>query len=128
VYSGGQTVDVFWKGTDGSLWHLWTADGTTWNGPQDLGGGPLGSAPHAVAAGNGDVDVFWKGTDSHLWEASYTTDLGWWGPNGLAAYSGALGSDPQPVDVNGTIEVFWADPDGNLGYAAYDNGWSRPGN
>ncbi len=85
-----------------------------------------------MAAGNGAVDVFWKGTDGHLWEAAYqpvgTAPVpGWSGAIGLAAYSGVLGSEPQPVNVGGTIDVFWADPDGNLRYALNDNGWISPG-
>jgi hypothetical protein len=34
------TIDVFWQGTGAtpSLWHGWVNSGTTWQGPQDLGG------------------------------------------------------------------------------------------
>ena len=34
------TTDVFWKGggADPALWHGWVNSGTTWQGPQDLGG------------------------------------------------------------------------------------------
>ncbi|MBV9099520.1 MAG: glycoside hydrolase family 25 protein [Candidatus Dormibacteraeota bacterium] len=38
----GKELDVFWQGTDRSLWETFTPTGTTWYGPQKLGMGPLG--------------------------------------------------------------------------------------
>jgi hypothetical protein len=37
VAQSSGTVDVFWKGTDGGLWHKWFVNGT-WYGPEGLGG------------------------------------------------------------------------------------------
>jgi hypothetical protein len=64
-------VDVFWRGSNGTLW--WAAGhGASWAQPARLGMGVLGSAPFAAGQPGGVVNVFWKGSaDGHLWQARY---------------------------------------------------------
>lgn len=64
-------VDVFWRGSNGTLW--WAAGhGASWTQPAPLGMGVLGSAPFAAGQPGGVVNVFWKGSaDGHLWQARY---------------------------------------------------------
>jgi hypothetical protein len=38
VASAPGTVDLFWKGTDGHLWHAYFVPGRNWYGLQNLGG------------------------------------------------------------------------------------------
>jgi GH25 family lysozyme M1 (1,4-beta-N-acetylmuramidase) len=118
------TVDVFWKGTDNNLWHKYYAGGT-WNGPQNLGGGPLGSNPVAVTSTVGVVDVFWKGTDNNLWHEYYAGGA-WNGPQNLGG--GPLGSTPVAVgQYDGTVDVFWRGTDNNLWHEYYaGGGWNGP--
>lgn len=52
-------VDVFWRGSNGTLW--WAAGhGASWAQPARLGMGVLGSAPFAAGQPGGVVNVFWK--------------------------------------------------------------------
>lgn len=80
-------VDVFWKGSNGTLW--WAAGhGASWSRPAPVGMGVLGSAPFAAGQPGGVANVFWKGSaDGHLWQASYRRGT-WSGPADLG---GAVG-------------------------------------
>ena len=119
---GYGNLDVFWRGTDNGLWHMWYSNG--WHGPQFLGGaGTMASDPYPVSWGPGHIDVFWKGTDGNLWHAWYLG--GWYGPQSLG--DGPLGSAPHPVSWGvGHIDVFWEGADGGLWHAWYLGGWYGP--
>ncbi len=58
VTSESGVIDVFWKWTDGNLWHVWYVGG--WHGPQSLGAGPLAGDPIPVSYGPGQIRVFWR--------------------------------------------------------------------
>jgi peptidoglycan/xylan/chitin deacetylase (PgdA/CDA1 family) len=119
------TVDAFWQGSDGGLWHAYTTGGG-WSKQQPLNMGTLGGPPAAVAQPGGAEDVFWRGTDSHLWHAYYVPGSGWHGAQHLG---GNLASDPAPVASSpGNVDVFWQGTDGGL-WHVYNNGgrgWSPP--
>lgn len=119
---GYGNLDVFWRGTDNGLWHMWYSNG--WQGPQFLGGaGTMASDPYPVSWGPGHIDVFWKGTDGNLWHAWYLG--GWSGPQSLG--DGPLAGAPQPVSAGyGHIDVFWRGTDSALWEAVYSVGWSGP--
>jgi hypothetical protein len=61
-------LDVFVKGTDNAVWHLWW-DGA-WNGWESLGG-TINHTPAAVSWGRDRIDVFGCGTDNHTWHRWY---------------------------------------------------------
>jgi hypothetical protein len=76
VTSSNQTTDVFFKGTDGNLWHVFTYN-SGWTSAASLGMGAI-SQPFVAGQASGAIDVFWKGTaDSHIWHAWYTPTGGW---------------------------------------------------
>ena len=83
-------VDVFWRGSNGTLW--WAAGhGTSWAQPTPLGMGVLGSAPFAAGQPGGAVNVFWKGSaDGHLWQSRYRRGT-WSRPADWAARSAGHG-------------------------------------
>ncbi|MHB8718248.1 MAG: PLL family lectin [Candidatus Dormibacteria bacterium] len=120
---GPGNEDIFWRGTDGGLWHAWTGDGgSTWQGPQSLGGS-LAGPPSVVSWGVGHFDVFWRGTDGALWHSYYVN--GWHGPERLGG--APMGSDPSAVtDAVGSIHVYWEGTDRDLWEMTYANGWSGP--
>jgi hypothetical protein len=104
-------IEVFWRGTDGALWHK-RFDGSTggWLPHESLGAGPLGSDPCPVAAGDGCVEVFWRGLDGRLWHKRFDGTT-WLADEPLGA--GSLGSDPRPIASGaGHVDVFWRGPDG----------------
>jgi peptidoglycan/xylan/chitin deacetylase (PgdA/CDA1 family) len=119
------TVDAFWQGTDGGLWHQYTTGGA-WSTQQPMSMGRLGGPPKAVAQPSGSKDVFWRGTDNHLWHASFVPGHGWAGGQDLG---GDLASDPAPVASSpGNVDVFWKGTDGGLWhvYNSAGPGWSAP--
>ena len=132
VQSSAGTLDVFWKGTDGALYHKWFLPSTqSWNGPQSLGMAPLGGPPQAVGQSNGNVNVFWKGDVSSnygLYQAGYNASTGKWSEKAESLGGSPMGSDPSPAAVgSGNLEAFWNGTDNNLWHEAYSGGsWSLP--
>ena len=103
---------VFWRGTDNNLWQAIKRGAGTWEGPNGLGMGPLGSEPGAGVDGNGATYVYWKGTDNNLWRG-YWNGTKWAGPENVGM--GTLGSAPTvAVGSNGDQFVFWRGTDNNL--------------
>jgi hypothetical protein len=116
---GPDHIDVFWRGTDGALWHKWFVAG--WYGPESLGAAPLGSDPQSVSWGSGHIHVFWRGTDGALWQKRFLA--GWAGPQSLGA--APLGSDPQPVSWGPDhIDVFWRGNDAALWHKRFLGVWA----
>jgi hypothetical protein len=120
VVSGGSTVSVFWRGTDGHLWQTLQSPGSPWRRPVSLGMGRLGGAPDAAGEADGTIDVFWNGTGrASVWHATYTGGLGWGSQSWLAT---GAGSAPFAVASSaGSVNVFWKGTDGGLWWA------DRPG-
>jgi peptidoglycan/xylan/chitin deacetylase (PgdA/CDA1 family) len=108
------TVDAFWQGADGGLWHQYTTGGG-WGSQRAMNLGTLGGPPKAVAQPDGTEDVFWRGTDNHLWYATFVPGGGWSNAHNLG---GDLASDPAPAaSYPGNFDVFWKGTDGNLWHA-----------
>lgn len=123
------TVDVFFKGTNGALYHAWYNAGSSWTTAAPMAGtAPLASEPSAVTSSPGVVDVFWKGSDKNLWHVFYNPGHAWTSPaQGLG--DGPLGGAPKAVaQSNGSICVFWRGTDNNLWDASYTSsgGWTGP--
>lgn len=128
VSIGGGNLDVFYEGTNADLWVNWyTNNNGAWNGPGNVGMGPLGGAPKAVSAQPSVMDLFWRGTDNGLWHAWYIFGA-WNGPQELAP-AGSVASDPSPVALgqNGYMDVFWRGSNATLWDVQYGpGGWSAP--
>ena len=85
---------MFWRGTDGHLWHAYITAGHPWHTAARLGMGTLGSMPFATAQPDSSIDVFWRGAgDDHLWHAYYRSG-GWHGAQNLG---GDLYPIPRPA-------------------------------
>ena len=132
VSSVAGTTDVFFKGTDGNLWHTYTDNyGKTWSTATSLGYGTLGSSPAATGHADGSIDVFWRGTnDDHLWLAHYTAGVGWSSsPQNLG---GDIQANTVPAPVTSrdyTTDVFFEGTDGALWHAFsndYGVQWNGP--
>ena len=74
---GSGRIDVFARGTDNALKHLWYQAGTGagWQPWESLGGN-LTSAPAVASWGAGRLDVFALGTNSSLKRRAYQAGLG----------------------------------------------------
>jgi hypothetical protein len=132
--SGGYHYQyVFWKGTGpgNSLYEAyWNGK---WNGPVNLGDGPLGSQPTAGIDSSGNIYVFWENTGNGL-EETYYNGSSWDPPNEIKVDGnamGPLGSAPTvAVAPDGDQYVFWestgAEPE--LWEAYWNGSWNGPVN
>lgn len=123
------TVDVFFTGTNGALYHAWYNSGSSWTTAAPMAGtAPLASEPSAVTSSPGVVDVFWKGSDNNLWHVFYIPGHAWTSP-AQELGDGPLGGAPKAVaQSDGSIRVFWRGNDNNLWDASYtaSGGWTGP--
>jgi len=124
VVASSSSVDVFWKGSDGGLWHKWCSYGT-WYGPENMGVGTIGSEPAAVSSSPGVMDLFWKGTDNNLWHKRFNGSA-WLGHENLGA--GPLNGKPVAVgQSSGTVDVFWMGTDNGMWHKWWNYGtWRGP--
>src|SRR5699024_3117652 len=94
-------LDVFARGTDNALWHIWW-NGRSWSGWESLGGN-ITSAPAAVSWGPNRIDVFARGTDDALWHI-------WWNGNNWSEWEGLGGpttsAPPVPSRRSNQLDVF----------------------
>jgi hypothetical protein len=121
---------VFWAGTGtGDLWEAFW-NGSSWNGPKNLGDGPLASPPTAGVDGSGNEYVFWESTSGGLEETEWNGSA-WGGAHQITVNGnsvGPLGSAPTvAVAADGDQYVFWTGTGGADLWEAYWNGsWNGP--
>ena len=119
VSPGPGLIDVFWKGSDGSIW-VDRFNGT-WSGATPLGSGAITGNPVAVSAAVGSDTVFWRSATGDLWQDTGAS-WGWTGPQQLTTTP--LAADPSVSASGGDIDVFW-DSAGVLWHGALNAGvWS----
>ncbi len=127
-------VDVFWRGTDGSLCHQLVSNTGQVSAPLSLGGTISGS-PRPVSRRDGAIEVFWIDASSYLWHLPYqSVDGGLTGMAPAVFSAPVLASEPMPVSSQpGYLDVFWRGTDSNLWHRGYvsDGGvgaWNGPEN
>jgi hypothetical protein len=112
-------LDVFVRGIDDQLWHLWYA--SSWSAWEPLGGS-LSASPAAVSWGLGRIDVVVRGTDLAAWHIAYGG--GW---TGFDSLGGVLADSPGVSSWgSGRLDVFAKGSDSRLYHQWYDGGptWS----
>ena len=119
-------LEVFARGTDNALWHIWqTAPNNGWSGWASLGGGMV-SDPCVVSNADGRMEVFVRGTDGALWHRWQTAPNNGW--SGWASLSGVITSNPTAsINADGRLEVFARGADGSLWHIWQNGpqqGWS----
>ena len=107
---GPGRMDVFVRGNDGALWHMWW-NSAAWGGWESLGGS-LASAPSVAAWSANRLDVFARGTDNTLqhllWDGSRWT--AWESLGGILTSAPAVTSwfaGRLDVFVRGTDDALW---------------------
>ncbi|MFA1537600.1 protein kinase domain-containing protein [Actinomadura monticuli] len=140
-------IEVFVRGADGHLWHVWqVARDGDWSNWEDLSGHRLlpGGAPLVVAgdpaahnSADGRIEVFVRGADGHLWHVWQVARDGDWSnwedlsrhrplPDGAPLM---VAGDPAAHNsADGRIEVFVRGADNHLWHlwqVARDGDWSN---
>ncbi len=120
---GTNSLDLFAKGTDGSLWWKhW--DGTKWSTSTSLGG-VLTSGPAATSSGTGTIDVFVRGTNGALYEKTTTNGGTSW--SNWISLGGQIPAGTGPAACSwgaGRLDLFVQGTNGAL-YHRWDTGsWS----
>ena len=131
----GLRAEVFFRGTDGQLWHVWQmgpSGAGGWGGPAGLGGSLAGDGDPAVATdADGRLEVFFHGSSGslwHLWENGADGTGGWSAPVNLGGWM--VGVPVTAVNAgDGHMEVFFHGGDGQLWHvwqlgANASGGWS----
>jgi hypothetical protein len=125
---GGKRLDVFVRGKDNHLWHVYVDDNGNRQAWEDLGGN-LTSDPSCVSRGSGLIDVVARGGDNALWIKSYVKPAspikgaGWsewtsWGGN-LTSAADACSWGGKRLDVfarggNGEVWHKWRNEQGGM--------------
>ena len=119
-------LDVFWRGADNRLKHIWYLNNGAWSLEQNLGGA-LDSDPAAVSSDKNRIDVFWKDSTNRLKRIWYPFNGGWSAEQDLA---GALDSAPAVTSWGqGRMDVFWKGADNKLKHrwTTQDGNWMPAG-
>lgn len=110
-------LDAFALGFDGNLWHRWW-NGSSWGGPENLGGGKLINSPSAASWAANRLDVFAVGSDGDLYHA-WWDGSNWGGPENLSG--GNLINSPSAVSwAANRLDIFAVASDGNLYHKWWD--------
>ena len=126
---GPGRLDVFARGSDFSLRHRATADGTTWSTDWENLGGSLATAPVALSWGVNRLDVFAVGNDGSLihrwWDGQIWND---WENLGFPAQQLTYVDTPAAVSWGpNRIDVFNLGSDGSTYHLWLDQGsWQGP--
>jgi M6 family metalloprotease-like protein len=119
-------LEVFVRGTDNALWHIWQQPGG-WSGWHSLGGG-LTADPVVGRNKDGRLEVFARGLDNGLWHIWQTFQAGqpW---SGWHSLGGGMTSEPAVGrNADGRLEVFIRGLDGALWHiwqGGPNAGWSN---
>jgi len=116
---GPNRLDIFARGRDNALYHMWW-DGTTWQYWVRLGGS-LTSDPVAVSWGANRLDVFARGNDLalyHTWSTDGGANWNYW-----VRLGGTLASNPSASSWgSGRIDLYAAGQDHALYHMWTSNG------
>ena len=121
-------LEVFARGTDNGLWHIYElAPNGSWSGWTSLGG-EITSDPCVVSNADGRLEIFARGTDNALWHIWQTAPSDGWSDWASLWGESKITSDPCVVsNADGRLEIFAHGTDGALWHfwqTAPNNGWS----
>ncbi|MCX8033617.1 MAG: S-layer homology domain-containing protein [Thermoleophilia bacterium] len=120
-------LDVYIKGTDGSLWRNIRA-GSSWLGWRPLPESPSGS-PDAASWGPGRVDVFWPVSTPAGTEIRWAYDeAGVWHASTMVALYAAAEAGPAACSWGtGRLDLFYVSSSGGIEHRCFNVSWWYPG-
>jgi hypothetical protein len=121
---GSGRLDVFARGSDNALWHMWF-DASGWHGFERLGGN-LVSAPAAASWGPGRIDVVAVQRDGRLYDMVYDASNGGWHPFALIGTNQPVAGDPSLSSQGaGELDLMIDDPSNDaVIHLGYNGGWA----
>jgi acylphosphatase len=124
--NGDGRVEVFVRGDDNAVWHIWqTAPNNGWSGWASLGGN-IPAVPVVFPNDDLRLEVFVRGDDNALWHIWQTAPNNGW--SGWASLGGNFPGQPAVwMNADGRLEVFVRGDDNALWHiwqTAPNNGWS----
>jgi subtilisin family serine protease len=118
--SAAGRLEVFARGTDHALWHIWqTAPNNGWSGWASLGGRI--DQPAIARNADGRLEAFAMGTDHALWHKWQVSPGGGW--SGWASLGGTIDMLAVERNADGRLEVFARGMNGALYHI-----WQTPPN
>ena len=120
----GGVYDVFVRGGDNAIHHIYFTPGGGWSGWASLGGGFTSGPGATFRQGSGNVDVFGVGLDKQLFHNSWAPGSGAW--SGWVALGGGINGAPSAISpAADTLDVYVRGADNQL-YQKYwtpSSGW-----
>jgi subtilisin family serine protease len=117
-------LEVFARGADRALWHIWqTAPNNGWSGWDSLGGWI--DRVELARNADGRLEVFARGADGAVWHNWQTAPNNGW--SGWASMGGWVDIIEVAQNSDGRLEVFARGADGAVWHnwqTAPNNGWS----
>ncbi|HYI46880.1 MAG TPA: matrixin family metalloprotease [Allosphingosinicella sp.] len=98
-------LEVFARGTDNALWHIWqTAPNNGWSAWASLGG-VITSNPTVISNADGRLQVFARGTDNAVWHRRQAAAGGGWA-NWASLGGGMIGNIAAARNADGRLQLF----------------------
>jgi hypothetical protein len=118
--SAAARLDVFYRGTNGALKHLYW-NGSAWSGVEDLGGQLIGGPDPLVRFVSGTlwIEVFMRGTDNNLYRKVWNGSV--WGGFEFVGDDAGFDSSSDPGaaswDVEKRADIVWRGTGGTVQHA-----------
>ena len=84
-------LQLFYRGTDNSVWSRWRNPDGSWSAEQHIGGLLAGDPIAAQVPGSNVLQLFYRGTDNNVWSRWRNADGTWSSEQHIG---GLLGGDP----------------------------------
>lgn len=104
-------IDVFARGEDRAVWHLWYRPGRGWGTWRSLGGTVV-TGPTAVSSRLGRVDVFAVSPAGRLWRRSWEGAWAPWADHGRPGGRALVGQPGAVAWAGGRVDTFPRDSAG----------------
>ncbi|HET6505736.1 MAG TPA: hypothetical protein VFG42_03005 [Baekduia sp.] len=112
-------LDLYYAATDGHLWSLWSANGSTPFTQTTIGGNNLTGTPTGVVHTNRSENVWFRTTTGQLWEAYRTPSLTW-SINQFTTAPTTAGDPTSTAKPNGDQDIFYRGTDNLIKHLAYN--------
>lgn len=125
VSRGGQQLDVFYRGFDRGLHHVWSSgDPGLWK--SEVVGGTMLDFPAAVATPDGTLRAYVRGQNGKLLEAARSRADGTWRWTVVSEQTGGqvIAASPSASVQGAVVRVHARTPAGSLSAFTFDGKWS----